>query len=253
MTLQGDGVRTRIICSYNPCGNAKLNSGTTYQQHRRYFVTMKKDNTCPRKCFHDNLMKQLNKWRHEGDRLVVCMDANEDIYTKSLGKYLTSSEGLNIVEVVGDFTGKRIGATFIRGSKPIDGIWATPDLVVTHACVMPAGFGMGDHRLFMVDFQEESLIGKAPFRVKRFTSRRLNTKVSSGAVRKYLSQLEKNLEHHRLIERIEELHTKNKSRRKFQRGLNKLDKQSKDLMINAEKKCRKIKSGRTPFSPKAAL
>jgi hypothetical protein len=30
MTLQGNGVRTRIICGYNPCGNAKLNSGTTY-------------------------------------------------------------------------------------------------------------------------------------------------------------------------------------------------------------------------------
>jgi hypothetical protein len=33
MTLQGDGVRTRIVCSYNPCGNGKLNSGTSYQQH----------------------------------------------------------------------------------------------------------------------------------------------------------------------------------------------------------------------------
>ncbi len=157
-----------------------------------------------------------------------------------------------MVEVVGEFTGRRIGATFFRGSKPIDGIWATPDLVVTHACVMLAGFGVGNHQMFVVDFQEESLIGKAPFQVKRFTFRRLNTKVLSGAVRNYLSQLEKNLSHHRLIELIGELHTKHKSRRKFQRGLNKLDKQSKDLMINAEKKCRKIKSGRIPFLPKAA-
>jgi hypothetical protein len=114
MTLQGIGVRTRIICGYNPCGNAKLNSGTTYQQHRRYFVTMKKDITCPRKPFHNDLMKQLNKWRREGDCLVVCMDPNEEIYKKSLGKSLTSSEGLNMVEVVGEFTGKRIGATFFR-------------------------------------------------------------------------------------------------------------------------------------------
>jgi hypothetical protein len=97
------------------------------------------------------------------------------------------------------------------------------------------------------------LIGKAPFRVKCFTSRRLNTKVSSGVVRNYLSQLEKNLEHHQLIECIGELHTKHKSRRKFQQGLNKLDKQSKDLMINVKKKCRKIKSGRIPFSPEADL
>ncbi len=33
MTLQGDGVRTRIVCGYNPCRNGKLNSGTSYQQH----------------------------------------------------------------------------------------------------------------------------------------------------------------------------------------------------------------------------
>jgi hypothetical protein len=126
-------------------------------------MMMKKDTTCPRKRFHDDLLKQLNKWRQEGDRLIVCMDANKDIYKKSIGKSLTSREGLNMVEVVGEFTGRRIGATFFRGSKPIDGIWATPDLVVTHACVMPAGFGVGNHRMFVVDFQEESLIGKAPF------------------------------------------------------------------------------------------
>jgi hypothetical protein len=52
----------------------------------------------------------------------VCMDANEDICKKSLGKSLTISEGLNMVEVVGDVTGKQIGATFFRGLKPIDGI-----------------------------------------------------------------------------------------------------------------------------------
>ena len=92
MTLQGDGVRTRIICGYNPCGNAKLNLGSTYQQQRRYFVTMKKDTTCPRKRFHDDLLKQLTKWHQEGDRLIVCMDANKDIYKKSTGKSLRAEK-----------------------------------------------------------------------------------------------------------------------------------------------------------------
>ncbi len=210
MTLQGDRVCNRIICGYNPCGNAKLNSGTTYQHHRRYFVTMKKDITCPRKHFHNDLMKQLHKWRQKGDCLVVCMDANEDIYKKSLGKSLTCTDGLNMVEVVREFTGMQIGATFFRGFKPIDRIWATQDLVMTHACVMPIGFGVGDHQMFVVDFQEESLIGRVPFRVKRFTTRRLNT---------YLSRLERNLEQHCLIERIGELHTKHELRSKFQKGL----------------------------------
>jgi hypothetical protein len=253
MTLQGDGVRTRLVCGYNPCGNSKLNSGMLYQQHRRFLVTQWKDLTCPRKQFHDDLMTQLNKWQQEGDRLVVCLDANEDIYKKSLRKSLTKKDGLNMSEVVGDFTGKKFGPTFFQGSKPIDGIWATPDLVVTHACIMPESYGVGDHHLFVVDFQEGSLIGKASFRIKQFTSRRLDTRVSSGAMQKYLTRLEDSLDCHRLIERLGKLHTAHKSKQAFRKGLNKLNKQSKEIMLNAKKKCRCLKSGQIPFSPEAAL
>ena len=76
---------------------------------------------------------------------------------------------------------------------------------------MPAGFGVGDHRLFVVDFQEASLVGNAPFRIKRFASCCLNTKVSRGATPKYLKLLEENLLRHRLIERLGCLHTTHKS------------------------------------------
>ena len=43
---------------------------------------------------------------------------------------LTDGDGLAMREVVGDFTGKQLGATFFRGSKPINGIWATSDMEV---------------------------------------------------------------------------------------------------------------------------
>ncbi len=48
---------------------------------------------------------------------MVCLDANEDIFKKSLGKSLTKNDGLNMSEVVGDFTGKKIGLTFFRGQN----------------------------------------------------------------------------------------------------------------------------------------
>ena len=82
------------------------------------------------------------------------MDANKDIYRKSIGKALTDQDGLNMSEVVGNFTGKKLGATYFRGTKPIDGIWTTKDIVITHACVMPARYGVGDHQMFVVDMQE---------------------------------------------------------------------------------------------------
>ncbi len=253
MTLQGEGIRTQVVCGYNPCGNSKLNSGTSYQQHRRFFVTQQKDLSCPRRRFREDLIKQLEEWREEGDRIIICMDANENIYKKSIRKALTNKEGLNMVEVVGEFTGKKIGATFFWGSKPIDGIWATKDIGVMQACVMPAGFGVGDHRMLVVNFQADTVIGKAPFKVKPFTSCQLNTKVSSGATQKYLQKFEENLSRHRMIKKLGVIHLRYKSKKRFQREINKLDKQSKDMMTNAEKKCRRIKSGRIPFSPELSL
>jgi hypothetical protein len=186
MTLQDDRVRTRIVCAYNPCGNAKLNSGTTYQQQRRFLINSKNGLTCPQQRFKDDLILQLTKWRKEGDWLIVCMDANKNIYRRAIGCTLTDQEGLTMVEVVGEFTGKKIGPTLFRGSTPINGVWATADVVVTHPCVMPAGYKVGDHRMFMVDFKEASFIGEECFCVKQFASRRLNSKVSEAATRQYL-------------------------------------------------------------------
>ena len=94
MTVQGEGFKTRIVCGYNPCYNNNANSSTSYQQHRRYLINKRKDLTCPRTKFREDLIEQLSKWREEGDRLIVCLDANENIYTKSIGKELTNLDGL---------------------------------------------------------------------------------------------------------------------------------------------------------------
>ena len=81
--------------------------------------------------------------------------------------------------MVGTFTGKKIGETFFRRSKPIDAVWATPDIVVLGACVTLAGYGVGDHCLFVLDFLTSSMIGKTPTRIIRSGARQLNTKIPS--------------------------------------------------------------------------
>lgn len=253
MTLQGsNGIRTRIVCGYNPCYNNKPNSRTVYQQHRRHFILREKDDTCPRKRFRQDLVAQLEKWREEGDRLIVCMDANENIYKKSIGKTLTKINGLGMREVVGDFTGQQIGATFFRGSTPIDAVWATPDVEIVGACVMPCGFGIGDHRLFVIDIRTESLVGQKPPRVIRASARRLNTKIPRGKDR-YVDKLERELRAHRIPQRILAAAASSPHAAVVKERTDAIDEEKAQYMRASEKRCRKIKSGRIPFSDKSAV
>ena len=124
----------------------------------------------------------MTQWRNDGDRLIVCLDANKHIYKKSIGKALTDIEGLAMKEVVGDFTGTPIGSIFFCSSKPIDGVWATSDIMVSNAAIMPAGYGIGNHRLFVINFLMMDIIGKSPPRIVRLASRRLNTKIPKVVV-----------------------------------------------------------------------
>jgi len=93
------------------------------------------------------------------------MDHNEHAYDGMLGRALSDREGLNLREVILDTTGARTGATYFRGSHPIDGLWASEDLDISNACVMPFGYGVGDHRAFILDIPLESLVGTHPVRI----------------------------------------------------------------------------------------
>ena len=253
MLLKGKGIQTRIVCGYNPCANRNVDSRTSYQQQRRFFIMHQQDHrTCPRVKFRDDLIKLLKTWRAAGDRIVVCLDANEDIYRKAIGKALTAEEGLDMKEVVGAYTGKRIGPTFFRGQLPIDGVWATSDIRVSNACLMPAGYGIGDHRLFVIDMHTSSLIGTEPPRARRAASRRLNNRLPHVA-KKYADCLEANIIRHRLIEKQGEAHTLGRDKEDTQDRINRVDKEGGQYMVHAEHKCRKLKSGRICFSPESVI
>jgi hypothetical protein len=123
MLLKGEGVQTCIVCGYNPCVNRRSDNRTSYQQQRRFMIMHKKDHrTCPCTKFHEDLIQLLKTWCAAGDRIIVCLDANEDIYKKVIGKALTEEGALAMKEVVGSYMEKKIGPTFFRGQLPIDWI-----------------------------------------------------------------------------------------------------------------------------------
>ena len=106
------------------------------------------------------------------------MDANNHIiYRGLIGRTLVTDEELCMKEVIKDYTNEELGLTYFRGSKPIDGIWITPDVQIANSCVMPAGYGIGDHRMFIIDIVTSSMIGIDPPWITRPPARRLNTRL----------------------------------------------------------------------------
>jgi hypothetical protein len=73
-------------------------------------------------------------------------------------------------EVVGEFTCTPVGMTFFPGAKPIDGVWGTSDITVCNVSVMPEGYGIVDHPLFVINFASRDIIGNTPPKVIQASS-----------------------------------------------------------------------------------
>jgi hypothetical protein len=147
-------------------------------------------------------------------------------------------------------TETRLGATYFRESVPIDAVWATSNVAVVNACVMPVGYGVGDHCLFVVDFATALLVGTGcSQQIVRPALHCLNTRIAGCALR-YNKALQRNILRHRLLERMVKVASSEKPKAKIVTSLNKLDKEGEAYMKHAEKKCRRLKSGRIPFSPR---
>ena len=136
--------------------------------------------------------------------------------------------------------------------KPIDGMWVSGDLDISNACVMPFGYGVGDHRAFVLDIPLESMIGIDPVKIVRPVGRRLNSKLP-GCCKAYTGSLESNIARHRLLECLYDAHTGKYSNEEQAWKIILIDKEGKAYMRQAEKICHKIKCCRIVFSPEAAI
>jgi hypothetical protein len=180
----------------------------------------------------------MRQWRQAEERLILCLDANENIYLGELGWELTDLHGLGMKEVVGDNTTWQLGATYFRGSAPIDTVWVTSDVAVVNACVMPVGYGVGDHCLFVVDFATALLVGTGcSQQIVQPALHRLNTRIARCALR-YNKAFQRNILRHCLLGRMVKVDTSKKPKAEIAAALNKLDKEGEAYMKHAEKKCR---------------
>ncbi len=128
------------------------------------------------------------------------MDHNEHVIEGNLGKALVDRDRLDLREAILHHNGACPGVTFFQGSKPIDGLWlwVSSNLDISNACVMPFEYGVGDHRVFILDISIEAFVGINPVKIVWPASWRLNSCLP-GCNKAYIANLELNITRHHLL------------------------------------------------------
>ena len=170
----GKGVtKTRVVVAYQPCEKRLNRKGfTVFEQHERYFEP-RGDFRSPRTIFLEQLVSQLLLWKASGEEIILFGDFNEHVYTCRLAKRLEDGD-LLMQEQYRAYTGKQLPATFLRGPRPIDGVFATTGVTVRNAGLLRRRGGVGDHRCFILDFESLSVFGNTFPQVLPPNTRKLN-------------------------------------------------------------------------------
>ena len=90
--------------------------------------------------------------------------------TGQIHKQLTS---LGLIEMSKLFSNKPPPATYFRDRHQIDAVWVTPNINPTTVSITPFYFGAGNHRLFILDFQLETILGSEFIPMYKVDMRRL--------------------------------------------------------------------------------
>ena len=244
-------VTTRIISAYQPCRTKRQRFTTIYAQQSRFFQ-QHGDMRCPIEIFRQHLTQQLRQWREQGDRIILFLDANENLMSGPLQKQLTANP-LNLQDLIKKRTNLPGPPTFARGKTQIDGVFATEDIICSGARFLPLWSGIGDHRPIVVDIPSACLYGREMLQVERPLARRLQCKFPQ-CQQKYTSKLTTYYQHHKIptkIQRTIDLSTSSTSN--YVDSQEAVDHEKTDLMKASEKRCRKYRMGAVDFSDEVII
>ena len=241
--------RTRVITAYCPGSKKHEGPQTVYTQHLNEINNNGWDTT-PYSLFANDLLAAVKCWRAAGDRIILFIDSNEHILHGPLAQLLTHPS-IGLRELTHKYWPSDTEPnTHFRGSQPIDGIYASPDIESSGFLSLSFHEGVGDHRTMIIDFTSASMIGQYQGHVVRPTTRRLTTKQPSS-VRNYNTSLLSLLKEHRIparLQTIAEESARPTPVNPIRQQAENVFEEIKKYRLGAELTCRKILKPHSPFS-----
>ena len=247
ITLTGkNDLKTTIYTCYCPCKSSSV--GSAYAQQLLYISEHKaqlQDVTCPRQLFGKDLRLELKSKLDAGHNILVQGDFNsnyEDLHTWMLG--------LGLENVIAKKHG-RGPTTYNRSNKDaIDHIFGTANFNIQSGGFLAYGRLLSDHRGLWVDIPNHMLYGYNPPQPVFHFARRLKLK-DPRVVSKYLTFLHSSMREHDVFYKMDNLHRRTvyPLHTNLAEEYELLDTLICTLMDKAEKQCRKLHTGRIPWSP----
>jgi hypothetical protein len=251
--MSGGGKATRVIVAYQPCQPKRRNTmgETVWDQHVRYHESQGEVRN-PRIMFRHDLVELLLQWKRGGDEIILAGDFNENVYHGPLS-VLLEADDLRMREICHKVTGVPLPATHLRGRIPIDGVFCTAGADCTSATLLPPRAGVGDHRVFLLDFASETIIGDIFPRVVPIFRRQLNC--SSDRIKQnYIQVLSQLATRHKILRKMEIIdEDQSATPAMTQLRMSKVDLELEQFMKSAERDCHKYKRDNLEWSPLASV
>lgn len=113
----GAGVKTRIVSVYNPVQSRNGKGHTVWEQHQRFYQR-NGDFLNPSEIFQTDLLELIRPWREAGDKVIIGMDANQNVYSGKLARALGTAP-YDMTCMFQEVNGCEAPPSFHMGSTPI--------------------------------------------------------------------------------------------------------------------------------------
>ncbi|CAJ1968250.1 unnamed protein product [Cylindrotheca closterium] len=243
-----------VVSAYRP-NKEGTNAGSVWNYQRNYWLS-KGVTMDPRDKLTLDLVDLIKQWKTEGCKILLGLDANEDVSYNSPSSFRQEMRSAGLTEAIlrrhqGPYPATTQSWTT---DTPIDGIFVTDGVRVTAGGYLDfQQYFKSDHRGLWIDIDLEATLGAPPVTSPSFQPRRL-TLADGRSVDRYIKAAEAGYRHCRLPQRLTQLAedilvqdgylTANQ-----QDQFNTIHCQAYEIRQKAERNCRKVSMRKVHWSP----
>ena len=245
------GMKLRVVTAYRPVADSSNRPNSVFSQQERVLLSHN-DKRNPRDAFFEDLQACVDRWHHNGEMVILGMDANQDIQSDP-DQFARKCQLRSILTTRHPTTPLTATCNKNMNEIAVDGMWCSPGLDIEQCGMSGFGevnIGKTDHRILWVDISMKSAFGYIPPAPTYKQPERLNTK-NPKCVQRYTKLVKTRHKEERVLERLTSILSsiqQDGPSPELSKKFDKIPQIDRRIRRMARKNCRKLRMGKVPFS-----